>query len=112
MSDDLNMHYRRNLPKEKSLVFSTNLECIFSCIVVVKSIGGENQCTRPDRHKNFEYIFLYLYSKLVQSEQSIYLIQYSDWLFFEYVYQLIFKSFMTGSPVINPELQIIFKSKG
>jgi hypothetical protein len=43
MSDDLNMHYRRNLPKDKSLVFSTTLECIFSCIVVVKSIGGENQ---------------------------------------------------------------------
>ena len=38
---------------------------------------------------NFPVWFLYLYYKTVQSEQSIYLMQCSDWLFFRMYYKIV-----------------------
>ena len=57
---------------------------------------------------------LYCYSNIVQSEQSIYLIQCSDWLFFflKYEFKLVLKSFMAVSPLHDfNQISIIFHHK-
>ena len=58
-------------------------------------------CGLSLRSENFRVWFLCTYSKIFQSEQSIYLIQCSDWLFFEQENKLMLKKIMILRPDIK-----------
>ena len=74
----LNKHKKRRF-------LSKSKKYLQSFIITGKALLSSNFCLQ----------FSYSYFKIVQSEQSIYFIQYSDWLFFfEYEYELVLKCFM------------------